>query len=144
VTGIRGDFAELAALTRSFDRLSTRFVPRLSKQLARTSYALVQVEHLTGDDPDGQPWRPNRRGSFPPLTRTGKLKRGWRMFFGPASFGLRNDTAYAKIQNTGGRTGRNYSTILPARRMVPEGTLGPRWTAEFDGVTQHVFESFFQ
>lgn len=54
--------------------------------------------------------------------RSGRLHDSWEWLVEPAERGWRlevaSDVVYARIQDLGGRTGRNYATYIPASQYV--------------------------
>lgn len=142
MTGLTGDFAQLDAVIRQVNRFSTHFVPELAQQSSVDVRNLVEAEHTSGRGPDGSPWQPNKRGSFPPLTKTWRFRERWRATFGPATVRLQNDTVYGAVQNYGGWTGKNHASYIPKRQLLPETDLGPVWGPALELTADHLFRSY--
>lgn len=123
---VTGDFSGLEAMSEAFKRLSE--VPsRAAKAVSADLSKFVEEEFDTGSDPYGRSWaalaeRTLRKGRKPPpLTDTGAMR---------GSVEIRPAQG-AGVQISIGEPYSVYhqqgTSRMPARKMLPEGDLPPKW-----------------
>lgn len=163
--GVRGDFGGLRKLQVALGetaRGKTRL--DLAKALAAEALDLIDDGFATGTAPDGSKWEPlhptlSRSGQ--PLRDTGRLQRSYTARVTNSGFVVGTNTRYA-VTHQEGRTivpryapalrwkvrgGKWFSAqkvTIPARPMVPEGELGPKWSNAFTEAARDLVNSRFK
>ncbi len=89
---------------------------------------------------DGGKWRKAKKSEAQGvaiLQKTGRLRNGWkRRELTDTSVTIAPSVGYAGYHQTGTAT-------MPARKMVPEGTLPARWSATLQEAAEEVLEDLF-
>lgn len=152
---LTGDFASLDVFGKKAGSLGSDATMRgISRAIGNEAILQVQRGFSTATDPYGQAWAPKViPDGNPPLTKTGKMRAGWRVVYAGADAAIiGNGVRWTVFQDgTGiyGPTGRpivpKRGSVLswksagkrfafrsvrgaPARLMVPrEGELPPTW-----------------
>jgi phage gpG-like protein len=145
---IKGDFAKLTRLQVKLSGLATGDTPaRLANVLGAEALAQVQLGFRESRDPYGRPWAPLKLRSGKPLLDTGRMRssfsyksngrRGFTIgtnFIGAAvhQHGATIVPKRAKfLRFKASRRGKpifSKKVTIPARPMMPSGSLGPIWT----------------
>lgn len=163
--GVRGDFAGLRRLQVALGEAAKGETRReLAKALADEARDLVDEGFASGTAPDGTPWKalhPTLSRSGQPLRDTRHLQGSFTTRVTNAGFVIGTNVRYA-VTHQEGRTitpkrapalrwkvrgGKWFSAqkvTIPARPMVPEGELGPKWTNAFTEAARDLINSRFR
>lgn len=151
--GVRGDFGKLKSLAVKIGRVaSSDVMPRLAKVMGAEALTQVQLGFRAGRDPYGEPWAPLKlRQGGKPLLDTGRLRNSFSVQTESSGFRIGTNFIGAAVHQYGAtitakrakflkfkasRKGpwvQKKSVTIPARRMVPEGSLGATWETALNG-----------
>jgi phage gpG-like protein len=159
---VRGDFGKLRKVQLQVDGLrKPAFRAGLSKALAAEAIELVDDGFATSTDPNGQAWDPQHsRPGGQTLRDTARLQRSFTVSINTSGFSIGSNVRYAKSHQDGitiraknapylrfrmnGKWVSRKEVTLPQRMMVPEGELGPKWTAAFREASRDYFDDHFR
>lgn len=138
-TGITGDLTGLGNLIGNLRRLSE--VPsQAAREVSDAIGAEIELQFDHGIDPYGEPWEPlaqstlDRGRSPPPLTDTTEMRTGISVRpSSGAGVQITIDAPYAGFHQTGTR-------FMPARKVLPEGSLPDTWERAFADALDNAFE----
>jgi phage gpG-like protein len=152
---VRGDFTGLEDLRRrisAFGEGPTR--DAIAKNCAAEALHQVQESFVESRDPYGKPWAPLKSRTGSPLRDTGRFMNSFTAKWSPDSFSVSTNFVGAAVHQYGatitpknakmlafkvrgaptksrprGRASSVFakSVTIPARQIVPEGDVGPRW-----------------
>jgi phage gpG-like protein len=121
---------------------------------------MVDEGFATSSAPDGSAWDPLKQRSGQPLRDTGRLQRSYTASVTNRGFSIGTNTRYAVTHQegrtivprrakllrwtVGGKTFTAAKVEIPARPMVPDGELGPKWTAAFKDAARDLINSRFR
>lgn len=108
-----------------------------SNVIRREVRALIQEGFDTRTDPIGRKWAPRKdRRAHPLLEETGAMRRGWVVRKRGTDTVLSNRVPYTGFHQNG--TGR-----MPARKMIPDAALSPRWRARIGKVLSKALQDYW-
>jgi phage gpG-like protein len=142
--GLTGDWAALAKMIGKLERVSEA-KGELLEGLGEEIIDLVKQGFDASAAPDGAEWEPTVAGNKPLAGPTGNLKSGWH----PKSVGGDSVTVgpsvfYAAIHQGGtNRAGRGRRNRIPARPMVPDGDLPPKWQDKLEREAINMLTAYF-
>jgi phage gpG-like protein len=141
------DSAQLRTLLSELGVLGgTAFQRDLHTRLARVALEQVRREFAEGLGPDDRSWAPTKRGGTP-LVFSGRLAASFGSGLEAAGFGLQSSVVYAGVHQEGAvirakrdvlrfRVAGNWvskrEVTIPARPILPDGELGPTWSAALE------------
>lgn len=141
--GVRGSFAELAALRQKIRDVGS-LKNRLIVAAANEARSLVATEFRSATDPTGKPWAPlkrrrrgqQRRGK--PLNGiTGRFARSFVVLPSVHGFTVSTPREHARFHQSGTRK-------MVARQIVPSGgQLTDKWRGAIDKTTDTEMRAFF-
>lgn len=165
---LTGDVQELEFIRRGLAKLSTaetrHDLAELIAQAAKDRVAMEFDEHV---DPYGHPWKALRSRDGQPLTDTERLANSFAFQAVGDTVRIGTNVAYAGVHQYGAtitaktkkglrfrvggarpRTSGQWVTkqavTIPQRQMVPEGDLGPVWTADFEAEANAILDEAFR
>jgi phage virion morphogenesis protein len=159
--GVRGDFKGLRNLQVQLGEVARGHTQReLAQVLAAEARELVDEGFATSTAPDGSSWDPLKQRAGQPLRDTGRLQRSYTSSVTNRGFSIGTNTRYAVTHqegrtivpvrakmlrwSVGGKTFTAKKVEIPARPMVPDGELGPKWTRAFKDAAREVINDRFR
>lgn len=112
---------------------SDAFKGKLTRALMQEAIEQIDAGFASSRDPYGQRWQPLKVRRGQPLRDTGRLQRSFSGSSDPNGFKVGTDVVYANVHQFGYRPKR-----IPARPMLPDGTLGVIWTRALEAAAQRV------
>jgi hypothetical protein len=139
---LTGDFAALAKLAKTLERLGTTALPAMSLKGAVIVNRLVEEQFSQGVDPYGRSWAPLKESTLakgrtpPPLTASGKMRRNAQAI--PGVKGVTEKIPFpAPIHQAGSKN-------MAARPIVPYGLLPPRWSQPLEAAGVEVISTLLK
>lgn len=137
---LTGDFAALAKLAKTLERLGDNTMPAMSLKAATVVNRIVEDQFALGVDPDGRSWAALKDSTRakgrtpPPLTASGKMRRKAQAIPGVKSI-TEKIPSPAGFHQTGTKN-------MDQRALVPSGNyLPPRWSTPLEAAGVEVISS---
>jgi len=143
----KGDFRKLGEFIEKIGRVAKGdFVKRSAGELGRTALGLAQRGASAARTPTGRAWKPLKSGSGTPLAKAasaftlttydGGFRIGsslyWLFFHQAGAKKVVRAAGFRRVMKAGALTIRRMSAKvgwrLPARRMLPTGSLPSAWS----------------
>ncbi len=118
-----GDISRLGGLQRNLNELA-RVPAATSREVSERLNPMLQQQFATGTDPYGRPWAPLRPSTLkrgrrpPPLTASGKMRRGTKAFPLPGA-GVGFTVPFPGNIHQGGSVNMQARPILPRGGRLP-------------------------
>jgi phage gpG-like protein len=163
--GIGASAALDATIKKLRDVANGAFTAKVAKNLAAEALAQVQAEFRESRDPYGSAWAALKYRSGQPLRDTGRLASSFSSRAGSNTIEVGTNVAYAAPHQDGAsikpRARKTIDgavesmrkkmaakpagmIIIPQRRMLPDGDIGPIWQAAFDDVVEVAWKKFWK
>ena len=144
----RGDFKKLGAIVERIGQIATGdFVRRSAEGLGRTALDLAQRGAAAARSPAGRPWKPLKNGGGTALRKAASAlslttfeagfrigaSLGWLFFHQSGAKRVTRAAGFRRSLNSDGkltikRAAEKVGWRLPARRMLPGGSLPSAWS----------------
>ena len=159
--GLKGNWnVELPRLIGQVEQLASKgFRLNLNKRLGLQGLQLVKSGFRSSTAPDGAPWAAVLRGGKP-LRDTGRLGNSFTLDVTSRGFIIGTNVSYAGTHQSGARISaktakwltfrigkewaRKKSVVIPARPMLPEGDLPPKWNQAFETVILKAWDDLWR
>lgn len=163
MTGLVGDFAGLALLTKQLQAMAGgTFTRRATVLVGEEALTQIHIGFAQGRGPYGNAWAAPKLRAGRPMLDTGRLRNSWFVQSTSTTVRVSTSVAYAGVHQSGAtivpksgdylvfkpRGGdRFYSlkrAVIPARPMIPTGALPAKWEAAFRDVLIDLFVDHFE